>query len=82
MLLSIVQLSVYAIRTAWQEETVLRTKMALAALHRLVVVYRYADIVRAYLFFMNAGEESSQYCVCVATPTNFVSLHIFPTSFC
>lgn len=37
MLLSIVQLSVYAIRTAWQEETVLRTKMALAALHRLVV---------------------------------------------
>lgn len=63
MLLSIVQLSVYAIRTAWQEETVLRTKMALAALHRLVVVYRYTDIVRAYLFFMNAGEENSQYCV-------------------
>jgi len=26
LLLSIVQLSVYAIRTAWQEETVLKTK--------------------------------------------------------
>lgn len=63
MLLSIVQLSVYAIRTAWQDETVLRTKMALAALHRLVVVYRYADIVRAYPFFMNVGEENSQHCV-------------------
>lgn len=63
MLLSIVQLSVYAIRTAWQEETVLRTKMALAALHRLVIAYRYADIVRAYPFFMNAVEENSHYCV-------------------
>ena len=63
MLLSIVQLSVYAIRTVWQEETVLRTKMALAALHRLVIAYRYADIVRAYPFFMNAGEENSHYCV-------------------
>lgn len=63
MLLSIVQLSVYAIRTAWQEETALRTKMALAALHRLVIAYRYADIVRAYPFFMNAGEENSHYCV-------------------
>lgn len=63
MLLSIVQLSVYAIRTAWQEETVLRTKMALAALHHLVVVYRYSDIVRAYPFFMNVGEENSQYYV-------------------
>lgn len=62
MLLSIVQLSVYAIRTALQEETVLRTKMALAALPRWVIVYRYADIVRASPFF-ERGEENSQYCV-------------------
>ena len=62
MLLSIVQLSVYAIRTAWQEETVLRTKMALAALQCLVVVYRYADIMQSYQFF-ERGEENSQYYV-------------------
>ena len=37
--------------------------LALAALHRLVIAYRYADIVRAYPFFMNAGEENSHYCV-------------------
>ena len=51
MLLSIVQLSVYAIRTAWQGETVLKTKTTMAALHHSVVVYRYADIVQAYLIF-------------------------------
>ena len=59
MLLSIVQLSVYAIRTAWQEETVLRTKMALAALHRLAIAYRYANIVQAYPFFMNVGVKKT-----------------------
>jgi len=59
MLLSIVQLSVYAIRTAWQDETVLRTKMALAALHRLVIAYRYANIVQAYPFFYERGVKKT-----------------------
>lgn len=73
LLLSIVQLSVYAIRTAWQEETVLRTKMALAALQCLVVVYRYADIVLAYPTFFKRSEENSQHCVRVTIPASFVS---------
>lgn len=91
LLLSIVQLSVYAIRTAWQEETVLRTKMALAALHHLVVVYRYADIVRAYLFFLNAAKKTLSIvyelqllpvlCPCTFSQRVFAEIHTFYSEF-
>ena len=40
-----------------------QNETAMAALHHLVVVYRYSDIVRAYPFFMNVSEENSQYYV-------------------
>lgn len=51
----------------------LRTKMALAALQCLVVVYRYADIVLAYPTFFKRSEENSQHCVRVTIPASFVS---------
>lgn len=91
LLLSIAQLSVYAICTAWQEETVLRTKMALTAPHRLVVVYRYADIVRAYPFFwawrrklsvLCMSCNSYQFCVLAHFSNEFLlKFTLFPASF-
>ena len=71
----------YAIRTAWQEETVLKTKRRWL---RCNVWSSYIGMptLCGRTYFFERGEENSQYCVWVATPTSFVSLHIFPTSFC
>ena len=81
----------YAIRTVWQEETVLRTKMALAALHHLVIVYRYADIVRAYQFFwawrrklsvLCTSRESCPFCALAHFSNEFLlKSALFPASF-
>lgn len=68
-----------------------QNETAMAALQCLVVVYRYADIVRAYLFFLNAAKKTLSIvyelqllpvlCPCTFSQRVFAEIHTFYSEF-
>ena len=61
-----------------------QNETAMASLQCLVVVYRYADIVRAYLFFFERGDELQLLpvlCPCTFSQRVFAEIHTFYSEF-